>query len=80
MMPPVGKSGPSTSPSSATLLISASTGTFGSSISMSAAVHSSAALCGGIDVAMPTAMPDEPLASRFGKAPGRTIGSSSSSL
>ena len=27
---------------------------------------------------MPTAMPDEPLASRFGKAPGRTTGSSSS--
>ena len=32
-------------------------------------------LCGGIDVAMPTAMPCAPLASRFGTAEGMTIGS-----
>ncbi len=37
-------------------------------------------LCGGIEVAMPTAMPWLPLASRFGKAAGRTIGSSFSPL
>ena len=50
---------------------------FGFSIRWSAASQSSAALCGGIVVAMPTAMPDEPLARRLGKAPGRTTGSSS---
>ena len=32
-------------------------------------------LCGGMFVAMPTAMPDEPLTSRFGKRAGRTAGS-----
>ena len=32
-------------------------------------------LCGGMFVAMPTAMPDEPLTSRFGKRAGRTSGS-----
>ncbi|OPZ52413.1 MAG: hypothetical protein BWY91_02321 [bacterium ADurb.BinA028] len=33
-------------------------------------------LCGGMFVAMPTAMPDEPLTSRLGKRAGRTTGSS----
>ena len=33
-------------------------------------------LCGGMLVAMPTAMPEEPLARRFGKAAGSTTGSS----
>ena len=33
-------------------------------------------LCGGMFVAMPTAMPFEPLTSRFGKRAGRTFGSS----
>ena len=33
--------------------------------------------CGGIEVAMPTAMPWEPLARRLGNAPGSTTGSSS---
>ena len=37
----------------------------------------SAALCGGIELAMPTAMPLDPLQSRFGKRPGSTVGSSS---
>ena len=32
-------------------------------------------LCGGMFVAMPTAMPLEPLTSRFGKRAGRTTGS-----
>jgi glycine/D-amino acid oxidase-like deaminating enzyme len=31
--------------------------------------------CGGIEVAMPTAMPDDPFASRFGKDAGKTTGS-----
>ena len=34
-------------------------------------------LCGGMLVAMPTAMPDEPLTSRFGTRVGRTSGSCS---
>ena len=32
-------------------------------------------LCGGMFVAIPTAMPDEPLTSRFGRPAGRTFGS-----
>ena len=36
-------------------------------------------LCGGMFVAMPTAMPDEPLTSRFGNPDGSTFGSSSRS-
>ena len=51
------------------------TSSSGLSIRCSAASQSSAALCGGIEVAMPTAMPCAPLASRFGNAPGRTTGS-----
>ena len=47
----------------------------GSSISCNSAAHNSPALCGGMLVAMPTAMPDEPLARRFGNAPGSTTGS-----
>ena len=69
MMPPVGKSGPLTHFSSAFDFAS------GLSIRCSAASQSSAALCGGIEVAMPTAMPCAPLASRFGKPPGSTTGS-----
>jgi hypothetical protein len=33
-------------------------------------------LCGGMFVAMPTAIPAEPFTSRFGKRAGRTLGSS----
>ena len=32
-------------------------------------------LCGGMLVAIPTAMPDEPLTSRFGRRAGSTTGS-----
>ena len=32
-------------------------------------------LCGGMFVAMPTAMPVEPLTSRFGYVAGKTVGS-----
>ena len=32
-------------------------------------------LCGGMLVAIPTAIPDEPFTSRFGKRDGRTSGS-----
>ena len=34
-------------------------------------------LCGGMLVAIPTAMPDDPLISRLGSRDGRTVGSSS---
>ena len=69
--PPVGKSGPGTISASSAVVAS------GFSSSSRQASISSPTLCGGIEVAMPTAMPDEPLASRFGKPAGRTTGSSS---
>ena len=62
MMPPVGKSGPGT------ILIRSSTPSAGSSISAMQASITSPRLCGGMLVAMPTAMPPAPLTSRFGKA------------
>ncbi len=67
--PPVGRSGPGRYFNSVRLLA------FGVSIRWSAASQSSAALWGGIAVAIPTAMPCEPLARRFGNAPGNTTGS-----
>ncbi len=39
------------------------------------AVSTSERLCGGMFVAMPTAMPPEPLTSRFGNFAGNTVGS-----
>src|SRR4029078_7279387 len=68
MLPPVGKSGPLTHFTSDFDLAS------GLSIRCSAASHSSAALCGGIEVAMPTALPWEPLASRLREAPRKAMG------
>ena len=69
MMPPVGKSGPG--------MISISSGRSIAGLSISAIVPStiSPRLCGGMLVAMPTAMPPAPLTSRFGKRAGRTRGS-----
>ena len=61
MMPPVGKSGPGT------MRISSSSEMSGSAISASVASMISPGLCGGMLVAMPTAMPLPPLISRFGK-------------
>ena len=46
----------------------------GSSISATAASMTSPRLCGGMFVAMPTAMPEPPLTSRLGKRAGRTTG------
>ena len=60
MMPPVGKSGPGTIAVSASMPIS------GSAIIASVASMISPGLCGGMLVAMPTAMPAAPLISRFG--------------
>ena len=73
MMPPVGKSGPWM------CRITSSTVASGWSIMWVMASHSSRRLCGGIDVAMPTAMPDAPLASRNGSRAGSTLGSFSES-
>src|SRR5580693_7795109 len=61
MMPPVGKSGPGTMP------INSSMPRSGFSISATQASMTSPRLCGGIFVAMPTAMPPAP----FGVAHGR---------
>ena len=61
MMPPVGKSGPGT------IFISSSSEVSGLAISASVASMISPGLCGGMLVAMPTAMPLAPLISRLGK-------------
>ena len=70
MRPPRGKSGP--------LIFSMICAVVASGLSMSstAALTTSPKLCGGMFVARPTAMPDEPLTSRFGNWAGRTTGSS----
>ena len=69
MIAPVGKSGP--------LMWRIRSSTFASGLSISAITASivSPSWCGGMFVAMPTAMPVEPLTSRFGKRAGRTSGS-----
>ena len=71
MIPPVGKSGPWMKSSSV------SSRAFGALIRCRQAPTSSSMLCGGMLVAIPTAIPDEPLASRFGNAAGSTTGSCS---
>ena len=62
MMPPVGKSGPGT------MAIRSSIDSPGLSISAMQASITSPRLCGGMLVAMPTAMPPAPLTRRLGKA------------
>ncbi len=71
MRPPVGKSGPGT------ISISLSMPMPGSSMSAFTASITSPRLCGGMLVAMPTAMPPAPLTRRFGKRAGSTTGSRS---
>ena len=73
MVPPVGKSGPGT------MRINSSSDVFGSASKASVASMISPGLCGGMLVAMPTAMPFPPLTSRFGNIAGRTFGSCSCS-
>ncbi len=70
MMPPVGKSGPRTSFMSWAAVAS------GWSMTRTIALHTSVRLWGGTSVAMPTAMPEQPLTSRLGSTPGSTLGSS----
>ena len=69
MWPPVGKSGPFTHRHNCSVDRS------GLSSSLISAVQISLRLCGGMLVAMPTAMPVVPLTSRFGTRDGSTIGS-----
>ena len=65
---PVGKSGP------LMWVISSSTPASGLSMSAMQALIVSPRLWGGMLVAMPTAIPDEPFTSRFGKRAGSTVG------
>ena len=69
MMPLVGKSGPVTCCMRSLSVAS------GFSSTHTQALMTSVRLCGGIFVAMPTAMPELPLTSRFGKRHGSTRGS-----
>ncbi len=71
MIPAVGKSGAGIS------LISSSMAQAGFSSSSRQASTTSPRLCGGMLVAMPTAIPEEPLISRFGIRAGRIRGSRS---
>ena len=71
MIPAVGKSG------AGTIWISSSTVVSGFASSVRQASITSPRLCGGMLVAMPTAMPEEPFTSRFGKRAGRISGSCS---
>ena len=69
MIPAVGKSGPLMCCMSPAVSIA------GSSMRAMTAPMTSRRLCGGMFVAMPTAIPEEPLTSRLGKRAGRTSGS-----
>ncbi len=69
----VGKSGPGMRSMSASS--SSSREASGFSSAHIAPAETSRRLCGGMLVAMPTAMPTDPLTSRFGKRAGRTVGS-----
>ena len=60
IVPPVGKSGPGMTVMSSSMVAS------GLSINMTVASMTSPRLCGGMLVAIPTAIPAEPLTSRFG--------------
>ncbi|MNL69302.1 hypothetical protein D3C87_1941480 [compost metagenome] len=66
---PVGKSGPGM------ICIRSDSSIAGSSISAMQPSMTSVRLCGGMLVAMPTAIPPAPLTSRLGKRAGTTDGS-----
>ncbi len=72
---PVGKSGPLIR--AITAASCSSRGASGLSSSHSAAADTSRRLCGGIWVAIPTAIPADPFTSRFGNRAGSTDGSDS---
>ena len=67
---PVGKSGPLIIPRISSIVVSSI-----SSIRRTTPLITSRRLCGGIFVAMPTAIPDVPFTKRFGKRDGNTTGS-----
>ena len=67
--PPVGKSGPFT------IFNNSSSLTWSSSINLMTAFNISVRLCGGILVAIPTAIPDDPFTNRAGNLVGSTVGS-----
>ena len=69
--PPVGKSGPGTCFINSFILISLFL------INASVASTTSPKLCGGILVAIPTAIPPAPFTKRFGYWAGKTVGSCS---
>ncbi len=71
MIPEVGKSGAGMS------LISSSIAQLGLASRCRQASTTSPRLCGGMLVAMPTAMPEDPFTSRLGARVGSTAGSSS---
>src|SRR2546426_6907380 len=73
MLPRVGKSG------ALITCVSRSIGVWGSSTSITSPSTTSERLCGGMLVAIPTAMPAEPFTRRFGTRVGRTVGSCSDS-
>ena len=75
MRPPVGKSGPLTRAMQASSRSGCDASGFSSDHCTADAT--SRRLCVGMFVAMPTAMPVEPLTSRFGNRAGRTTGSCS---
>ena len=69
IIPPVGKSGPGTYVNNSSGVIS------GLSIIAMQAETTSPRLCGGIFVAIPTAIPPEPFTKMFGNRAGNTSGS-----
>ena len=69
IIPPVGKSGP------LMIDINSSSVVFGFSIILIRPSQTSVKLCGGIFVAIPTAIPDEPLINNCGIFDGNTVGS-----
>ena len=75
MAPPVGKSGPLTNCMSTSEPLYSSSSSSGWSMRWIVASITSPRLCGGMLVAMPTAMPWLPLTSRLGKRAGSTVGS-----
>ena len=74
MVAPVGKSGPFTISRISSRVVSRSS-LMRLSISLTTALITSRRLCGGILVAMPTAIPVVPFTRRFGYLDGRTTGS-----
>ena len=71
---PVGKSGPFTISRISSIVVSSLSAIWSSMIWTTAEI-TSRRLCGGIFVAIPTAIPDVPFTRRFGNLDGSTVGS-----